>query len=301
MPGSSFNRVIGLLNDQYTLFVMYDNALQAGDPPALSDAARRLAVESETWPAPLKNIIAPLLNHSFQKVEGEVATQQQNAIDAGPGEACRRAIEGRYPLSDSNQEISLNQFERFFGAGGELDSWFQTHLAENVDTASTPWRYKGRAQGEGLGVFEQGAAVRSALFQGEDGRKVALDLSVAVVYMDPSITRLQMQFDDEIADYSHGPVRPLFFHWPGGHSANEIRLSARPAQRESTSELVVEGSWSLLHWVDNASDVRQTADGKTIVTYFFNKRRVDFEVTGLNWSGRFIPDLLKDFACPAAA
>ncbi len=301
VPGSSFNRVIGLLNDQYTLFVMYDNALQTGDPPALSDAARRLAVESETWPAPLKNIIAPLLNHSFQKVEGEVATQQQNAIDAGPGEACRRAIEGRYPLSDSNQEISLNQFERFFGAGGELDSWFQTHLAENVDTASTPWRYKGRAQGEGLGVFEQGAAVRSALFQWEDGRKVALDLSVAVVYMDPTITRLQMQFDDAIADYSHGPVRPLFFHWPGGHSANEIRLSARPAQRESTSELVVEGSWSLLHWVDNASDVRQTADGKTIVTYFFNKRRVDFEVTGLNWSGRFIPDLLKDFACPAAA
>ncbi|EJG0601616.1 hypothetical protein CVY58_RS00595 [Cronobacter sakazakii] len=63
----------------------------------------------------------------------------------------------------------------------------------------------------------------------------------------------------------------------------------------------MEGSWSLLHWVDNASDVRQTADGKTIVTYFFNKRRVDFEVTGLNWAGRFIPDLLKDFACPAAA
>ncbi|MDQ9205420.1 hypothetical protein QBS70_13050 [Cronobacter sakazakii] len=54
VPGSSFNRVIGLLNDQYTLFVMYDNALQTGDPPALSDAARRLGVESETWPAPLK-------------------------------------------------------------------------------------------------------------------------------------------------------------------------------------------------------------------------------------------------------
>ncbi|ELY4775471.1 type VI secretion system membrane subunit TssM [Cronobacter turicensis] len=301
MPGSAFNRVIGELNDQYTLFVMYDNALQAGDPPALSEAARRLAVESDTWPAPLKNIIAPLLNHSFQKVEGETLTQQQGAIAAGPGELCRRGIEGRYPLSDSDQEISLNQFERFFGAGGALDAYFQAHLADSVDTTASPWRYKGRAQGEGLGLFEQGAALRSALFQGENGRKVALDLSVAVVYMDPSITRLQMQFDDVTAEYSHGPVTPLFFHWPGGQSANPIRLSARPAQKAATSELSLEGSWSLLHWVDTASQVRQAPDGKTILTFYLNKRRVDFEVTGLNWAGRFVPDLLKSFACPAAA
>lgn len=301
MPGSSFNRVVGLLNDQYTLFVMYDNALQTGDPPALSDAARRLAVESDTWPAPLKNIIAPLLNNSFQKVEGEMATQQQSAIDTGPGELCRRGIEGRYPLSDSDQEISLNQFERFFGTGGTLDTWFQTHLAESVDTTANPWRYKGRTQGEGLGLFEQGAALRSALFQGEDGRKVALDLSVAVVYMDPAITRLQLQFDEATAEYSHGPVMPLFFHWPAGRAANPIRISARPAQKEATSELALDGPWSLLHWVDKASQVRQTGDGKTVLTFFFNKRRVDFEVAGLNWAGRFVPDLLKNFACPAAA
>ncbi|ELY4482431.1 IcmF family protein [Cronobacter turicensis] len=301
MPGSAFNRVIGELNDQYTLFVMYDNALQAGDPPALSEAARRLAVESDTWPAPLKNIIAPLLNHSFQKVEGETLTQQQGAIAAGPGELCRRGIEGRYPLSDSDQEISLNQFERFFGAGGALDAYFQAHLADSVDTTASPWRYKGRAQGEGLGLFEQGTALRSALFQGENGRKVALDLSVAVVYMDPSITRLQMQFDDVAAEYSHGPVTPLFFHWPGGQSANPIRLSAWPAQKSATSELSLEGPWSLLHWVDTASQVRQTPDGKTILTFLLNKRRVDFEVTGLNWAGRFVPDLLKSFTCPAAA
>ncbi|MDK1282392.1 type VI secretion IcmF C-terminal domain-containing protein, partial [Cronobacter sakazakii] len=71
-----------------------------------------------------------------------------------------------------------------------------------------------------------------------------------VVYIVPSITRLQMQFDDAIAYYSHGPVRPLFFHWPGGHSAIEIRISARPAQRESRFDMVVECSWSPLHWVD---------------------------------------------------
>ena len=170
-----------------------------------------------------------------------------------------------------------------------------------MDTTANPWRYKGRTQGEGLGLFEQGAALRSALFQGEDGRKVALDLSVAVVYMDPAITRLQLQFDEATAEYSHGPVMPLFFHWPGGRAANPIRISARPAQKEATSELALDGPWSLLHWVDKASQVRQTGDGKTVLTFFFNKRRVDFEVAGLNWAGRFVPDLLKNFACPAAA
>ncbi|WEP50735.1 hypothetical protein NMY27_05915 [Cronobacter dublinensis subsp. beijingensis] len=116
---------------------------------------RRL--HSGTWPAPLKNVIAPLLNNSFQKVEGEMTNQQQAAIETGPGELCRSGIEGHYPLSESEQEVSLNQFERFFGAGGALDTYFQAHLADSVDSTASPWRYKGRAQGEGLDLFEQGA------------------------------------------------------------------------------------------------------------------------------------------------
>lgn len=55
------SRIIGTLNDQYTRFVVYNSAFEYGDIPPLSQDGERIAVESQTWPDPFRNIIAPLL------------------------------------------------------------------------------------------------------------------------------------------------------------------------------------------------------------------------------------------------
>lgn len=35
---------------------------------------------------------------------------------------------GRYPFADSEKVVSLSDFERFFGAGGTVDSYFKKNL-----------------------------------------------------------------------------------------------------------------------------------------------------------------------------
>lgn len=79
------SRIIGTLNDQYTRFVVYNSAFEYGDIPPLSQDGERIAVESQTWPDPFRNIIAPLLTGSSQKFENKVITHTSKAIDMGWG------------------------------------------------------------------------------------------------------------------------------------------------------------------------------------------------------------------------
>ncbi|CQI97673.1 icmf-related protein [Yersinia rohdei] len=301
LQGTQMSRVIGALNDQYTRLVVLNSAFEYGDIPPMSNGGERMAIESQTWPDPFSNIIAPLLMGSSQKFENKVINQTFKAIDVGIGEICRNTLQGRYPFADSKKVVSLNEFERFFGTGGTVDSYFKKNLESKVDTTATPWRYKGSASSEGLAFFEQAAAINNALFNSGEGRKMALDFSVSVRYLAPSITQLIMNFDGNVVRYSHGPITPNFFKWPGSRQGTMVSLTAQRQQASAMPDIVQRGPWALLKWADMAEEVEQDANGKQLLTFFMGKDRVELEVSGLTYGNESISELLRSFQCPSAA
>ncbi|AHK21765.1 type VI secretion protein IcmF [Yersinia similis] len=300
LQGTQMSRIIGTLNDQYTRFVVYNSAFEYGDIPPLSHDGERIAVESQTWPDPFRNIIAPLLTGSSQKFENKVITHTSKAIDMGVGEICRNTLQGRYPFAESEQIVSLNDFERFFGTDGTVDSYFKKNLESKVDTSSIPWRYKGSVSSEGLAFFEQAAMIRNVLFNTNDGKKMALDFSVSVRYLAPTITQLIMNFDGNTVRYSHGPVTPAFFKWPGLRQGTIVSLTAQRQKASAMPDILFRGPWALLKWADQADEIRDEANGKQTLTYLMGKDRVELEVSGLTHGGETISDLLRDFKCPSA-
>ncbi|EOY1431427.1 type VI secretion system membrane subunit TssM [Yersinia enterocolitica] len=300
IQGTQMSRVIGALNDQYTRLVVFNSAFEYGDIPPISHGGERIAIESQTWPDPFSNIIAPLLTSSSQKFENKVITHTSKAIDMGVCEICRNTLQGRYPFADSEKVVSLSDFERFFGAGGTVDSYFKKNLESKVDTTTTPWRYKGSASRDGLEFFEQAAVIRNALFNASEGRKVALDFSVSVRYLAPSITQLIMNFDGNIVRYSHGPVTPSFFKWPGVRQGTIVSLTAQRQQASAMPDILLRGPWALLKWADKADEVAQDASGMQLLTYVMGKDRVELEVSGLTYGNESISELLRGFQCPSA-
>ncbi|ARB86373.1 MULTISPECIES: type VI secretion system membrane subunit TssM [Yersinia] len=301
LQGTQMSRVIGALNDQYTRLVVLNSAFEYGDIPPMTNGGERMAIESQTWPDPFSNIIAPLLTGSSQKFENKVISQTSKAIDTGIGEICRNTLQGRYPFADSKKVVSLNDFERFFGAGGAVDTYFKKNLESKVDTTTTPWRYKGSASSEGLAFFEQAAVIKNALFNGSEGRKVALDFSVSVRYLAPSITQLIMNFDGNVVRYSHGPITPSFFKWPGVRQGTMVSLTAQRQQASAMPDIMLRGPWALLKWADMADAVEQEANGTQLLTFFMGKDRVELEVSGLTYGNESISELLRSFQCPSVA
>ncbi|MFP2516963.1 type VI secretion system membrane subunit TssM [Buttiauxella agrestis] len=305
MPGTTLAKVLGTLMDQYTLLVISSSAMNQGNVAGSSDSGKTLAAQAQTWPDPFKNIITPLLMGVYEKVDRQTVVSTQKAIDSGPGEICRNTLEGRYPFADSKHEASLSDIEHFFAKGGVADDYFEHHLADKVDTTSSPWRYKGGADTAGLEMFEQAAAIRNAFFQDDAGKKISLHLSLSVPYMSPTITQLALRVEGNDLKYAHGPVTPVAFNWPGNRTG--VMLSAMPRADEADEDLrsdslrspeLFNGSWSLFHWLDRAQQTRDAHDDTQVFTFFLDKQRVDVGISGLRHEDISDIELLRQFSCP---
>lgn len=298
--GAEMNKLMGALSEQYTLFVIYDDALKNGNAMALSGTARKLSAESQTWPDPLPNLIAPLLEDAWYRASEEAIVKSNEGIEENLGRVCRSTLRGRYPFADSSRDVKLADFERFFAAGGLVDEYFKANLANKVNTSSRPWRYKGDVvdSDNTLEMFERAADIRQAFFQDEEGHRLSLTFDVSVPYLDPAITQLNMNFDGQQVNYAHWPVSPVSVSWPSSRMTSRVTLNATPRVAAGTSSLMFSGPWSLFRWLDNASDIVATHSGETQVVYELDSRRTNIEVSGLTYKNRPVVGLLKEFRCP---
>jgi len=137
--GNQLGALIGMLKDQYTQLVISDNAIKDGDiSPPLSESGKKLTAESTTWPQPFRNIIEPLLIGAHKRINHKIVSNSNKTIKLNLGDVCKNTLEGRYPFANSQQEVSMNDFERFFSAGGLVDEYFKKNLADKVVIVGNP-------------------------------------------------------------------------------------------------------------------------------------------------------------------
>ncbi|WP_052767928.1 type VI secretion system membrane subunit TssM [Enterobacter cloacae] len=301
MTGSELGKLMRELSEQYTLFVIYDDALKNGNSPSLPNTTLRISAESQTWPDPLSYLVGPLLDSVYHHASQEAIARSNEGIEEILGQVCRATLKGRYPFANTTLEVKRADFERFFAVGGLVDEYYKKYLADKVDTSSQPWRYKGdidTGNAHILAFFEQVADIRDAFFQGENGRKLALAFDVSVRHLDSSITQLNMNFDGQPVSYAHWPVSSVSVVWPKSRAVSKTSMNATPRVTTGTSSMMFSGPWSLFRWLDNASDITSTDNDDLIFRYFLDSRRADIEVSGLTFKDQLVVDMLKGFRCP---
>lgn len=300
------NALLTMLNEYYTQLTIADSALAAGTLPQRITAADKLQLEGAKLPAPLKNILLDLTKQGTRKINvgtGDVLNAQMEAMI---GDDCRDAIDGRWPFTDSEQEVSAEDFNRIFATGGVLDAFWSKQLAPLADIASDPWRYKPTdgnrlLQGPDLTPFQQAAQIRRVFFNGEGGKKFSWSMQVSVVDMDPAITELVIDIDGQVLRYAHGPERPMQVRWPGPRNGSMAEITASPRIRQDTSTLLEGGPWALFRLLD-AGKVQETAvRGQQLIEYNFDGRRVVLEITSRRDFDPVNRNLLQRFSCPARA
>ncbi|MBS1203472.1 MAG: icmF [Proteobacteria bacterium] len=301
MTGAELGKLMSALSEQYTLFVIYDDALKNGNSPSLPNTALKISAESQTWPDPLSHLVGPLLDSVYHHASQEAIARSNEGIEESLGQVCRATLQGRYPFANTAREVKRADFERFFAVGGLVDEYYKKHLADKVDTSSQPWRYKGDIDADDanmLAFFEQAADIREAFFQGDDGRKLALAFDISVQHLDSSITQLNMNFDGQQVSYAHWPVSSVSVVWPTSRSVSKMSMNATPRVATGASSMMFSGPWSLFRWLDNASDITSTDTDELILRYSLDSRRADIEVAGLTFKDQLVVDMLKDFRCP---
>ncbi|MTD28152.1 type VI secretion system membrane subunit TssM [Erwinia sp. J316] len=299
---SQLRKIMGVLQDQYTLFVISDNALKNGNMPVLSDAGIKIGAESQTWPDPIRNIIEPLLKGAHKKVNHLVIAESNKKIESDLGEMCRNTIVGRYPFARrSKEEVRVSDFERFFAPGGLADTFFRENLTEMVNTSVKPWRYKSESVERDSGTlktFEQARDIRNIFFRNGESKQLSVNFSISVPYMAPTITQLSLNFDGATMDYSHGPVVPVSFIWPGTRAGSILNMTAQPRMADKLSGLVFTGPWALFHWMDSVTRIENPSSANPVLVFSLSDRIVNIQASGITYNDRLITNLLRNFRCP---
>ncbi|WP_130832937.1 type VI secretion system membrane subunit TssM [[Erwinia] mediterraneensis] len=312
--------ILAMLREYYTFLVITREAIKNGDMPPVTDKAQQLRAAALSWPEPLGNIILSLLKKTTLKINGQIVDHLSHHARSGIGEACRAVVADKYPFSDSRQEVQLRDFERLFGKGGLMDQYFQSHLADKVEIATKPWRYKQAMQISASGKdilpsFEQAAEIQRFFFQGEDGKKLHIPFVLSVVFMQPDINAIKINVNESQYKYKHGPVVPVNFVWDSATDTH-IGMSIQPED----VAFKFTGPWALLHWLDQADQLKQTPEGRLHLSYSLTgnvtttekaatltgikhdtaKKRLTLEITGLSNNALLLNKMLRQFRCPSA-
>lgn len=334
-----------VLNEYYTVLVVADTALSAGSlPPAGAEAATKLRIEAGKMPAPLREVLMDLSASGSDKVQQGAASILRNQAQAqmdrllgllslNVSEPCQRLLAGRYPFANSPQEVSAEDFNAFFAAGGAADEYFRKYLAPLVDTSARPWRYKSpgsvnlAAAGDGLGpgdappgpaagptlqgellkllaasgpnpdAFAQVGQIRDMFFRENEGKRMAWRGDYRVVSLDASVTEWVIDFDGQVQRYAHGAIQALPLAWPGPRGGTMAELVAQPRIRPETSTLAARGPWSWLRLVERAKLSPGTQPGRVLAEFSFDNRRAVLDI-GSAGPSPFNSTLLRNFSCP---
>jgi type VI secretion system protein ImpL len=147
---------------------------------------------------------------------------------------CQNSIANRYPLNRSSRnEVTLEDFGRFFGPGGELDQYFQKYLQLFVDTTSKPWRPKNpslRVSLDALQQFQRAAEIGGAFF-GDGKPSPSVRFQLKPILLSGEVEKFLLDLDGQQLTYSFGPARETAMQWPGPQGANWARLEFSPLWR----------------------------------------------------------------------
>lgn len=260
----------------------------AGDKPTDAGTAAQLAatvdqaqLEAARQPEPLLTDVLATAAGGAARIGGGGVAKGINEQWALPLKFCEDAISGRYPLvRDSQKEVSLADFARFFGAGGELDRFFQGPVRDMVDMSRRPWRSRDaggvnvRLTNAAVAMFERGASIREMYFQG--GAQPSVPFQLVPVGMDASINEFKLTLDGQTTSYFNGPLVPRLMQWPGPGSAGEVRLEMSPPV--GVSSRWQPGPWAWFRILDEAGVQPAGTPGRFGVTFTVGGRGARYEI-----------------------
>jgi type VI secretion system protein ImpL len=265
---------------------------------ALSQIERRAA----SLPPPIDQWILGV-SRTGADLSASGARQQLGELwRGGPGQACQRLAEGRYPFAPAaSAEIPLGDFGRLFGPDGAIDGFFNANLKGLVDTSRSPWAPRAGGPAElrlsrpALAQFERAAGIRDSLFQ-DGGSRPSLGFSLALVQADAGTQAVVLDLDGRRLEFRPGDAEARRVRWPGAEGAGGAGLTFQAAEGPvvAASE---RGSWALFRLMSSAAlrplgpdalEMRVTAGGHQAV----------FTLTADGATNPFTRGLLAGFRCP---
>ncbi|MBP7003298.1 ImcF-related family protein [Amaricoccus sp.] len=246
-------------------------------------------------PPIVAQIVVDTLAQTAASNEGLLRSRVSIRWEQQAAEACRSAIDGRYPFGPG-PDADPAAVAAVLGPDGVVDRFFAGEVAALVDADASPWRWKAEARLTGLApesaaFFERAAAIRARLFP--DGAARAAPTLIPLAQSRPASVSL----GGATAPLDARSGDPATLDWPGPDPAAGFALAFGPRPGDGRAAA---GPWGLLRFLDGLR-LRPRDDGRRFLVdarvgadraYF----QLDFPSAANPVAAR---PLLRGLTCPA--
>ncbi len=306
--GSRLDNVLQKLGDlNLQLLPMATTPGAAGDVRLANELAvkiRQLSTTSERLPASIARVVDSLTNDVNDASSGGFCAQLNSLWEAEVYPFYARALANRYPLSKrATNEITLEDFGKFFGPGGILDTYVGNYLSSSVQRRPGKWEWVGSGNSQCISdnTLRQLAIadeIKQTYFtQGSTTPSFSFSLNPSRLVVDQSIYKLFMTIGNVKTEYLHAPIQGgTSYVWPGNSGSTEASIRVEPVIAGTLSRISLNGPWGILRLLESGN-VKRKNSSDVAVDFSFGGRPVHMEFT----SSSFNPlrsRSLRQFRCP---
>lgn len=267
------------------------------------DPISQLLRTSEQLPFPLKHWISNIANDSWsiilQNAKDHINQQWQVMVYSD----YQKHIQGRFPFdSNTNIEISEENFVDFFGYQGQLASFMQNYLLPFLDTDNPKWQTKTR-NGLKLPVSEKTLTelmrinVIREMFFPKYAKRPTVNFELQTVALEPVIKSLTLNMNGQRLDTKQQSVSKSFT-WPGKtqQAMSSLLVDNLSGKTYSFTE---NGFWAWFKLLgkSNIASVNNSTQSYQVI-FDVNGHASKFLLTANDAVNPFIPGILNSFELP---
>ncbi|WP_370260992.1 type VI secretion system membrane subunit TssM [Limnobacter sp.] len=296
--GQGYAPVSAVLNQLYAQLAAVQAAQNSKSPPPPAEQLNALQMNASLMPEPIESMVSQLAGHG--SAQGRAAERANLNSELRPLlEVCQRTVGNRYPVqATASADILTQDFARFFGPGGLMDQFFQSHLAGLVDTGHAVWRFKPGSDGSqappaaALLQFQRAQRIRDVFF-GQSASGASFEVEMRLVNSTAKQDVFYLDNNGKLAMFSvqHEPRHRI--RWGGQLPSDTVSIRASEGKPK-----VFKGPWALFRLFDTAS--LQATDRPELVraTFVLEGREFEFELMANSAFNPLTLAELRQFRCP---
>eukprot|EP00003_Mantamonas_plastica_P022962 TRINITY_DN400_c0_g1_i2.p1 TRINITY_DN400_c0_g1~~TRINITY_DN400_c0_g1_i2.p1 ORF type:complete len:1196 (-),score=155.37 TRINITY_DN400_c0_g1_i2:2296-5883(-) len=256
---------------------------------------------AENQPEPLKRMLNRLAGESWRVMLDQAVAQLEREWYREVYQPFQQNLARHYPFDpDAGRDVALQDFERFFGPEGTLQSFYNNNLKlfledhpEQVGDA----KRAGLVRRDVLSSLSQAERIRTAYFT----RSGSLDVEFALEPLNLSANKRRsvVNVDGQLVEFSHGPRQSIPLVWPNTlRDSVESRITLVPTEvNRSPRSLSESGPWALFRLLDKA-DITGVSNSAVDVRFQVDDGEMRYRLHAASNTNPFTQELLAGYRLP---
>lgn len=225
-----------------------------------ADAIYALHRISARLPQPMDRLVGKIADESWNVILLEAIKEIDRKWNNDVYSEFNRNLAHKYPFNPTAKtDVSLEEFEDFFGKNGVIDRFYQNELKPFLEESSFKSKqgdsYRSLVQADVLIQLENAQRIQKAFFNNKG--VLGVEFTMSPLSMGAQAQRSLLNIEGQYVEYMHGPRRTYALIWPNtinskGNQENSVKLTLSGLRGGTINSMTYNGPWALFRMLDQS-------------------------------------------------